>query len=96
MCTGQSSKQTSEGHFPSSHLRLNHQSDIVTVSSGLSKRHKDDNYQILSVAGIPSLPLDRQNNYVPEKSINDSKNEDNTEQSKPSPPGQQVEFLAHL
>ena len=94
--TGQSSKQTSEGHFPSSHLRLNHQSDIVTVSSGLSKRHKDDNYQILSVAGMPSLPLDRQNNAVPENSTNDSKKDDNIEQSKPTPPGQQVEFLAHL
>ena len=96
MCIGQGSKQTSEGHFPSSHSQLNHQSDIVTVSSGLSKRHRDDNYQILSVAGMPSIPLDRQNNAVPEKRIDDSQKEDSTEQAKTSPPGQQVEFLAHL
>ena len=96
MCKGQGPNKKSEGHIPSSHFQLNHQSDIVTVSSGLSKRHRDDNYQILSVAGMPSIPLDRQNNAAPEKSIKDSNKEDSTEQSKSSPPGQQVEFLAHL
>ena len=68
----------------------------MTVSSGLSRMHRDDNYQILSVAGMPSLPLDRKNNAASEKSLSDSRNGDNGAQSKTSSPGQQVEFLAHL
>ena len=73
-----------------------HQSDIVTVSSGISKKHRDDNYQILSVAGIHTTPLPRQNNINSDESSGDSKQDNNVDQSKSIPPGQQVEFLAHL
>ena len=73
-----------------------HQSDIVTVSSGISKKHRDDNYQILSVAGIHTTPLQRQNNTNNDENSGDSKQDNNVDQSKSIPPGQQVEFLAHL
>lgn len=78
------------------HQQQDHQSDIVTVSSGISKKHRDNNYQILSVAGMHTTTPQKQNNTKYGESLCDSKNANNVDQSKPTPPGQQVEFLAHL
>ena len=68
----------------------------MTVTSSLSRRHKDDNYQILSVSGMHTMHLEAQNSTNPEKNLSDSKKNDGVEQPKMTPSGQQVEFLAHL
>ena len=68
----------------------------MTVTSSLSRRHKDDNYQILSVSGMHTMNREGQNDTSPENNLGDSKKNVSIEQPKMAPPGQQVEFLAHL
>ena len=81
--------------------------DIVTVSSGPndasyqqpSQKLRDNNYQILSVAGMHALSLDQNpdTKKVCARFENDSKKEvDIDTSSSTSSSGQQVQFLAHL
>ena len=94
---GQKENNGRQRHFSTSwHQQQDHQSDIVTVSSGISKKHRDNNYQILSVAGMHKTTPQKQNNTNYGESLCGSKNENNVDQAKTTPPGQQVEFLAHL
>ena len=85
----------------------NHFKDIVTVSSGhvessykqQSGKPRDNNYQILSVAGMHALGLEQNEDtkQVCESFENDRKMDDcNHTSSSTSSSGQQVQFLAHL
>ena len=106
-------KQT---HRPSYDQPQDNVTDIVTVSSGSidtsyhpqqllpsSQKHKDDNYQILSVEGMRAIPHGQQCNAITNVAYanfgNDIKTDNNIDKNtltSTSSQGQQVEFYAHL
>ena len=104
-------KQT---HRPSYDQQQANFTDIVTVTSGSidtshhdqqlssSQKHKDDNYQILSVEGMRAIPLGQQSNIKKNAYAsfgNDIKTDNNIHKNTLTPTssqGQQVEFYARL